>query len=99
MLRNAIRNWLGTSGADASPKPLAFLVDNADRGRLLRHVQPDLMRHRNLRWCKPPGTCPDRGTIDPRRLRPRLPEVHTCPKPVVSAVGSRVQFVTFRPDF
>jgi hypothetical protein len=35
-----------------------LLVDNADCGRLLRHVQPNIVRHRNLRRCKPPGNMP-----------------------------------------
>src|SRR3954447_23897750 len=80
IFRNASRNWLGISGADAAPKPSALLVDNADRGRLLRYVQPNIMRHR-----KPPmvqshrATCPDRGTIDAYGFAPRLPEVHICP--------------------
>src|SRR3954453_11652467 len=78
MLRNTSRNWPGIGGADAAPEPLALLVDNADRGRLLRYVQPNIMRHRNLRWCKSPGNMP--GSRHYRRLAPvlRLPEVHRC---------------------
>src|SRR3954465_4950687 len=78
MCRNASRNWPGIGGADAAPEPLALLVDNADRGRLLRYVQPNIMRHRNLRWCKSPGNMP--GSRHYRRLAPvlRLPEVHRC---------------------
>src|SRR3954468_6512815 len=41
VLRNTSRNWPGIGGADAAPEPPALLVDNADRGRLLRYVQPD----------------------------------------------------------
>src|SRR3954465_15873151 len=77
IFRNASRNWLGISGADAAPKPSALLVDNADRGRLLRYVQPNIMRHRNLRWCKPPGNMPGSRHYRCLRLAPRLPEVHT----------------------
>src|SRR5689334_12938335 len=69
MFRNTSRNWPGIGGADAAPEPLALLVDNADRGRLLRHVQPDIMRHRNLRWCKSPGKMP--GSRHYRLLRLR----------------------------
>src|SRR3954469_12455491 len=47
----------------------ALLVDNADRGRLLRYVQPNIMRHRNLRWCKSPGNMP--GSRHYRCLRLR----------------------------
>src|ERR687890_340846 len=65
----ASRNWPGISGADAPPEPLALLVDNADRGRLLRYVQPNIMRHRNLRWCKTPGNMP--GSRHYRCLRLR----------------------------
>src|SRR3954470_8883316 len=77
VLRNTSRNWPGIGGADAAPEPLALCVDNADRGRLLRYVQPNIMRHRNLRWCKLPGNMP--GSRHYRRLAPvpRLPEVHT----------------------
>src|SRR4051794_29743813 len=69
MLRNTSRNWPGIGGADAAPEPLALLVDNADRGRLLRYVQPNIMRHRNLRWCKSPGKMP--GSRHYRCLRLR----------------------------
>src|SRR3954449_4969078 len=69
VLRNASRNWPGIGGADAAPEPLALRVDNADRGRLLRYVQPNIMRHRNLRWCKPPGNMP--GSRHYRCLRLR----------------------------
>src|SRR6478752_3412485 len=69
VLRNTSRNWPGIGGADAAPEPLALLVDNADRGRLLRYVQPNIMRHRNLRWCKPPGNMP--GSRHYRCLRLR----------------------------
>src|SRR3954447_20318781 len=69
MLRNTSRNWPGIAGADAAPEPLALLVDNADRGRLLRYVQPNIMRHRNLRWCKSPGKMP--GSRHYRCLRLR----------------------------
>src|SRR6478752_4404269 len=77
VLRNTSRNWPGIGGADAAPEPLALCVDNANRGRLLRYVQPNIMRHRNLRWCKSPGNMP--GSRHYRRLAPvpRLPEVHT----------------------
>src|SRR5947209_19841471 len=77
VLRNTSRNWPGIGGADAAPEPLALRVDNADRGRLLRYVQPNIMRHQNLRWCKSPGNMP--GSRHYRRLAPvpRLPEVHT----------------------
>src|SRR4051794_22218002 len=55
----------GVSDACASPEPPALLVHNADRRRLLRHVQPDIVRHSNLRWCRPPDDDrPDRGTTD-----------------------------------
>ena len=77
MFRNASRNWPGISGADAAPKPPALLVDNADRGRLLRHVLPNIMRHRNLRWCKPPGNLPGSRHYRLLGFAPRLPEVHT----------------------
>src|SRR4051794_9699031 len=69
VLRNTSRNWPGIGGADAAPEPLALLVDNADRGRLLRYVQPNIMRHRNLRWCKSPGNMP--GSRHYRCLRLR----------------------------
>src|SRR3954468_526334 len=85
VLRNASRNWLGISGADAAPKPLALLVDNADRGRLLRYVQPNIMRHRNLRWCKPPGNMPGSRHYRLLGFVPRLPEVYTF-----SAIALRI---------
>src|SRR6185295_4060495 len=69
VLRNTSRNWPGIGGADAAPEPLALRVDNADRGRLLRYVQPNIMRHRNLRWCKSPGNMP--GSRHYRCLRLR----------------------------
>src|SRR5215218_3762594 len=77
MLRNTSRNWPGIGGADAAPEPLALLVDNADRGRLLRYVQPNIMRHRTLPWCKSP--CKMTGSRHYRLLgfEPRLPELHT----------------------
>src|SRR3954464_15496009 len=77
MLRNASRNWPGIGGADTAPEPLALLVDNADRGRLLRYVQPNIMRHRNLRWCKSPGKMPGSRHYRLLGFEPRLPEVHT----------------------
>src|SRR3954468_8504293 len=77
MLRNASRNWPGIGGADAAPEPLALLVDNADRGRLLRYVQPNIMRHRNLRWCKSPGKMPGSRRYRLPGFEPRFPEVHT----------------------
>src|SRR3954454_10611323 len=76
MLRNASRNWPGIGGADTAPEPLALLVDNADRGRLLRYVQPNIMRHRNLRWCKSPGKMPGSRHYRLLGFEPRLPEVH-----------------------
>src|SRR3954471_12591693 len=76
MLQNASRNWPGIGGADAAPEPLALLVDNADRGRLLRYVQPNIMRHRNLRWCKSPGKMPGSRHYRLLGFEPRLPEVH-----------------------
>src|SRR4051795_12026361 len=76
MLRNASRNWPGIGGADTAPEPLALLVDNADRGRLLRYVRPNIMRHRNLRWCKPPGKMPGSRHYRLLGFAPRLPEVH-----------------------
>src|SRR3954462_14396545 len=60
----------------------ALLVDNADRGRLLRHVQPDIMRHRNLRWCKAPGNMPGSRHYRLLGFAPRLPEVHIWRMPV-----------------
>src|SRR3954454_18116614 len=69
MFRNTSRNWPGIGGADAAPEPLALRVDNADRGRLLRYVQPNIMRHRNLRGCKSPGNMP--GSRHYRCLRLR----------------------------
>src|SRR4051794_7088238 len=69
VLRNTSRNWPGIGGADAAPEPLALRVDNADRGRLLRYVQPNIMRHQNLRWCKSPGKMP--GSRHYRCLRLR----------------------------
>src|SRR4051812_19370410 len=86
MLRNASRNWPGIGGADAAPEPLALLVDNADRGRLLRYVQPNIMRHRNLRWCKSPGKMPGSRHYRLLGFEPRLPEVHTI-KVVHSHMG------------
>src|SRR3954451_21736367 len=77
VFQNASRNWLGISGADAAPEPLALLVDNADRGRLLRYVQPNIMRHRNLRSCKPPCNRPGSRHYRLLGFAPRLPEVHT----------------------
>src|SRR4051794_40864621 len=76
VLRNASRNCSRISGADAAPEPSALLVDNADRGRLLRYVQPNIMRHRNLRWCKPPGDMPGSRYHRLLGFAPRLPEVH-----------------------
>src|SRR6188508_2933465 len=84
ILRNASRNWLGISGADAAPKPSALLVDNADRGRLLRYVQPNIMRHRNLRWCKPPGNMP--GSRHYRCLRLRTAITRGPHKPLAQLV-------------
>src|SRR5580704_13879979 len=55
ILQNASRDRSRVSDAHASPKPRALLVHAADRRRLLRHVQPNIVRHRNLRWCKPPS--------------------------------------------
>src|SRR6266851_984986 len=55
MPQHACRDRSGVSDACTSPEPPALLVHNANRRRLLRHVQPNIMRHRNLRWCKPPG--------------------------------------------
>src|SRR3954469_3490695 len=72
LLRNTSRNWPGIGGADAAPEPLALLVDNADRGRLLRYVQPNIMRHRNLRWCKSPGKMPGSRHYRCLRLRPAI---------------------------
>src|SRR3954454_11687237 len=69
VLRNTSRNWPGIGGADAAPKPPALRVDNADCVRLLRYVQPNIMRHRNLRWCKSPGNMP--GSRHYRCLRLR----------------------------
>src|SRR3954466_16043827 len=77
MLRNASRNWPGIGGADAAPEPFALLVDNADRGRLLRYVQPNINGHRNLRWCKSPGKMPGSRHYRLLGFEPRLPEVHT----------------------
>src|SRR4051794_18605741 len=82
MLRNTSRNWPGIGGADAAPEPLALLVDNADRGRLLRYVQPNIMRHRNLRWCKSPGKMPGSRHYRLLGFEPRLPEVHTITIPL-----------------
>src|SRR3954449_5623670 len=87
VLRNTSRNWPGIGGADAAPEPLALRVDNADRGRLLRYVQPNIMRHRNLRWCKSPGNMP--GSRHYRRLAPvpRLPEVQIQATPPPQNAG------------
>src|SRR5260221_11860554 len=77
MPQHACRDGSGVSGAYASPKPSPLLVHNADRRRLLRYVQPDIVRHRNLRWCKTTGRQrPDRGTMEACASDPRLPEVH-----------------------
>src|SRR5215212_1929133 len=78
VLRNTSRNWPGIGGTDAAPEPLALRVDNADRGRLLRYVQPNIMRHRNLRWCKSPGNMPGSRHYRLLGFEPRLPEVHRC---------------------
>src|SRR4051794_10952537 len=85
VLRNTSRNWPGIGGADAAPEPLALRVDNADRGRLLRYVRPNIMRHRNLRWCKSPGNMPGSRHYRCLRLRtaitrgpqmlPRIPQI------------------------
>src|SRR4051794_30582637 len=88
MLRNTSRNWPGIGGADAAPEPLALLVDNADRGRLLRYVQPNIMRHRNLRWCKSPGKMPGSRHYRLLGFEPRLPEVHIRGIRVYSALGA-----------
>src|SRR3954463_2313002 len=88
MLRNASRNWPGIGGADTAPEPLALLVDNADRGRLLRYVQPNIMRHRNLRWCKSPGKMPGSRHYRLLGFEPRLPEVHRCCRDRPVGVGS-----------
>src|SRR3954470_3384667 len=48
-------------------------------------VQPDIMRHRNLRWCKPPGNMPGSRHYRLLGFAPRLPEVHTF-----SAIALRI---------
>src|SRR3954469_13951934 len=77
IFRNASRNCSRIGDADAAPKPLALLVDNADRGRLLGYVQPHIIWHRNLRWCEPPGNMPGSRHYRLLGFAPRLPEVHT----------------------
>src|SRR4051794_34002779 len=68
MSEHLSRDWIGVRGAHAPSEPTPLLVHDADRCRLLRHVQSDIMRHPNLRWCKPPDdNRPDRGTIDGSR--------------------------------
>src|SRR3954447_18724516 len=88
VLRNTSRNWPGIGGADAAPEPLALRVDNADRGRLLRYVQPNIMRHRNLRWCKSPGNMPGSRHYRLLGFEPRLPEVHTIKVTATDSSGS-----------
>jgi hypothetical protein len=63
----------GVRVAHPSPEPMPLFVHNADRRRLLRHVRSDIVRHSNLRWCRPPDDDrPDRGTTDGlRRDYPR----------------------------
>src|SRR4051794_25411911 len=62
------RDRIGVRGAHAPPEPTPLLVHDADRRRLLRYIQSDIVRHSNLRWCKPPDdNRPDRGTIDGSR--------------------------------
>src|SRR3954452_13207651 len=79
MSEHLSRDWIGVRGAHAPPEPTPLLVHDADRRRLLRHVQSDIVRHPNLRWCKPPDdNRPDRGTIDgsrPFRDYPRSTDV------------------------
>src|SRR3954463_1762123 len=79
IFRNASRNCSRIGDADAAPKSLALLVDNADRGRLLGYVQPNIIRHRNLRWCEPPDNMPGSRHYRLLGVAPRLPGVHTCP--------------------
>src|SRR3954464_6729537 len=68
MSEHPCRDRIGVRGAHAPPEPMPLLVHDADRRRLLRHVQSDIVRHPNLRWCKPPDdNRPDRGTIDGSR--------------------------------
>src|SRR3954469_14435814 len=100
VLRNTSRNWPGIGGADAAPEPLALRVDNADRGRLLRYVQPNIMRHRNLRWCKSPGNMPGSRHYRCLRLRTAItrgPHHHgDLPRPhipsLVSTFPARVSY-------
>jgi hypothetical protein len=86
MSKHPCRDRIGVRGAHAPPEPMPLLVHDADRRRLLRHVQSDIVRHPNLRWCKPSDyNRPDRGTIDgsrPFRDYPR--STHTF-----YAVGAR----------
>src|SRR3954468_15351105 len=84
MSEHLSRDRIGVRGAHAPPETTPLLVHDADRRRLLRHVQSDIVRHPNLRWCKPPDdNRPDRGTIDgsrpfrdyPRSTQPPLAQL------------------------
>src|SRR4051794_35412608 len=68
MSEHLCRDRIGVRGAHAPPEPTPLLVHDADRRRLLRYIQSDIVRHPNLRRCKPPDdNRPDRGTIDGSR--------------------------------
>src|SRR3954451_23291096 len=74
-----IRAEIGPGSVAQTPRQSRLpCVDNADRGRLLRYVQPNIMRHRNLRWCKSPGNMPGSRHYRLLGFEPRLPEVHRC---------------------
>src|SRR5881275_507331 len=93
VLRNTSRNWPGIGGADAAPEPLALRVDNADRGRLLRYVQPNIMRHRNLRWCKSPGNMPGSRHYRCLRLRTAITRGPHHQGPCVTEISSCLKYI------
>src|SRR5689334_500284 len=63
----------------ATPEPAACLVNDADRGEPLRHVQTNKPGHPAVSHVQTPGRPrPDHGTMEASGSRPRLPDVHTC---------------------
>src|SRR3954447_25669384 len=49
MSEHLCRDRIGVRGAHAPPEPTPLLVHDADRRRLLRYIQSDIVRHSNLR--------------------------------------------------
>lgn len=68
--RTATSNQLRCRTALVAPKPLSLRIDGANRRRLLRPVQTDIIDHDSLRWSN------HRDTISDSDHAPRLPHVH-----------------------